>query len=250
LAQQVHDRVEGGRERQFDTVLLPTEIVEMLTTASAAEDSNLALKDVAAVQELTADLSSARRQEFESVLPQVLPRFRRIAARWLDDHDAAEDAVQDAMVSAFTHITQFDGRAKMATWLGAIVVNELRMRMRRRRRGRLLSLDHFPQDGKQAISDLLADPRPTPEKVLERFELYGLALQLTRGLTPSLRRALRLHLQNDLSIRKLARKVGVPEGTLKAQLARGRARLAARFHELVTKPKNPASVPRCRRLKK
>jgi RNA polymerase sigma-70 factor, ECF subfamily len=221
----------------------------MLITASGVEDCNLPARAVAAVRELTPDVSSARRQEFETVLPQVLPRFRRIAARWLDSHDDAEDAVQDAMVSAFTHITQFDGRAKMSTWLGAIVLNEVRMRMRRRRRGRLLSLNASLKDGKQAISELLADPRPTPEKVLERFELYALAMRLTCDLTPSLRRAVRLHQQHDLSIRKLATKMGVPEGTLKAQLARGRARLAKRFRELTTKSKISESVPTCRELK-
>jgi predicted DNA-binding protein (UPF0251 family) len=109
-----------------------------------------------------------------------------------------------------------------------------------------LSLDYSPKEGQQAISELLVDPRPTPEKVLERFELYALALKLTRGLAPSQRAALRLHQQNEFSIRKAAKKSGVPEGTLKAQLARGRAKLAGRFHELMARPKIRVSVSRKR----
>jgi RNA polymerase sigma-70 factor (ECF subfamily) len=194
--------------------------------------------------ELTSEPSSVRRQEFEDILPQVLPRFRRIATRWLENRDDAEDAIQDAMVSAFTHITQFDGRAKMSTWLGAIVINAVRMQMRRRRRSRMLSLDNSPEDGQQAISELLADARPTPEKVLERFELYALATELTSGLAPSQRAALQLSQQNDFSIKKGAKKLGIREGTLKAQLARGRAKLAERFHELMAKPKIRVSVSR------
>jgi RNA polymerase sigma-70 factor, ECF subfamily len=193
--------------------------------------------------ELRSEGISARRQEFENILPQVLPRFRRIAARWLDNHADAEDAIQDAMVSAFTHIAQFDGRAKLSTWLSAIVINAVRMQMRRRRRGPMFSLDYAPKEGQQSISELLADPRPTPEKALERFELSALAIKLTRGLAPSQRAALRLRLQNDFSIRKAAKKLGVPEGTLKARLARGRAKLKGRLREVAGKPKISLPVP-------
>lgn len=194
--------------------------------------------------QLTTEANSARREEFENMLPQVLPCFRRIAARWLDNRDDAEDAIQDAMVSAFAHITQFDGRAKMSTWLTTIVINAVRMQMRRRRRGPTLPLDYSPNEGQLAISEQLADPRATPEKVLERFELYALAVKLTRGLSPSQRTALELYQQNGFSIRKVAKKLGVAEGTLKAQLARGRAKLKERFFEVVAKPKVRVSVSR------
>jgi RNA polymerase sigma-70 factor, ECF subfamily len=192
--------------------------------------------------ELTTQAISARRQEFENILPQALPRFRRMAARWLDNRDDAEDVIQDAMLSAFTHIGQFDGRAKLSTWLSAIVINAVRMQMRRRRRGPMFSLDYAPKEGRQPIAELLADPRPTPEKVVERFELYTLIIKLTRGLAPSQRTALRLYQRNGHSIRKLAKNLGVPEGTLKANLARGRAKLAARFHKVMAKPTIRGSV--------
>jgi len=194
--------------------------------------------------ELRSEAISARRQEFENILPQVLPRLRRIAARRLDNHADAEDAVQDALVSAFIHIAQFNGRAKLSTWLSAIVINAVRMQMRRRRRGPMLSLDYAPKEGQQPISKLLVDPRPTPEKVLERFELHTLVIKLTRGLAPSQRTALRLYQQDGYSIRKLANNLGVPQGTLKAQLSRGRANLKERLREAVDKPKIPVPVPR------
>jgi RNA polymerase sigma factor (sigma-70 family) len=218
----------------------------MLIAASAVEELNLASGGIAAVPEVTPDPNSARRQEFESILPQVLPRFRRIAARWLDNDYDAEDAIQDAMVSAFVHITQFDGRAKMSTWLSAIVVNEVRMRMRRRRRVRLLSLNYSPKDGKHAISELLADPRPSLEKTLERFELYTIVMRLIRGLAPAQRAALRVYQKNDVPLRELAKMLKIPEATMKAQLARGRAMLRERFREVVAKPKLRVLVSRRR----
>jgi len=206
----------------------------MPIAATTVADSDLLPVSPAAARELK--LTSERRQEFEDILPQVLPRFRRIATRWLDNRDDAEDAIQDAMLSAFTHITQFDGRAKMSTWLTAIVINAVRMQMRRRRRVPMLPLDHSPREGQPAISEHLMDPRPTPEKALERFELYGLTVKLTRSLAPSQRAALHLRHQNDFSIRQTAEKLGIPENTVKAQLARGRARLRERLRKVVAEP--------------
>jgi RNA polymerase sigma-70 factor (ECF subfamily) len=159
----------------------------------------------------------------------------------------AEDAVQDAMLSAFKHITSFNGRAKMSTWLAAIVINAVRMQTRRRRRGRMLSLDSSPDEGRQARSELLVDPCPSPEETLEQLELYALAVKLTRVLAPSQRAVLRLRQQNDFSLRNAAKKLGVPEGTLKAQLAGGRAKLTERFHEVIARPKIRVPVSAARR---
>jgi RNA polymerase sigma-70 factor (ECF subfamily) len=46
--------------------------------------------------------------------------------------------VQDAVLSAFKHIARFEGRARMSTWLMAIVINAVRMQLRRRNRQRIL----------------------------------------------------------------------------------------------------------------
>jgi RNA polymerase sigma-70 factor (ECF subfamily) len=202
----------------------------MPTLTSGLEDSGIPSLTVAEAQASGAGASPERRQEFESILPHALPRFRRIAMRWLRNSEDAEDAVQDAMFSAFRHIGSFDGRSRMMTWLTAILINAIRMQIRRRPRARVQSLDQNPEADQRALSEFLADPKPTPEQTLERRELYGLLYTLTGGLPRSQQAALRLRLRDDFSIREAARTLGVPEGTLKAQLARGRAALTEKFH--------------------
>jgi RNA polymerase sigma-70 factor, ECF subfamily len=214
-----------------------TEIPKMCEMTSPTENSGGLLAAAGGMQESKTEVIEARRQEFENILRDSLPRFRNMASRRLGNREDAEDAVQDAMLSAFTHIAGFNGRAKMSTWLTVIVTNAVRMQIRRRPRVRMTSLDWVPKEGGFAISELLADPGPTPEKTLEQFELYELAVKLTRGLVPSQRRALRLYQQNEFSIRQSATKLGIPEGTLKAQLARGRATLAERFYKTLARPK-------------
>jgi RNA polymerase sigma-70 factor (ECF subfamily) len=167
-----------------------------------------------------------RRLEFENVLLRNLAGFQRVAMRWLRNPEDAEDAVQDAMLSAFRHIARFEGRAQMSTWVMAIVVNAVRAHLRRRLRNTVLPLDQPTPDGQLTISDLVADQRPTPEQTLEQCERLKLVVKLTRRLPPSQRMAMQLrHRDAGLSLKEAAEVLGVPVGTLKAQLARGRVTL-------------------------
>jgi len=181
---------------------------------------------LAAGKELSGETSPDRHLEFEDVLSNYLPRFQRVAMRWLRNPEDAEDAVQDAMLSAFKHIARFEGRAQMSTWVMAIVINAARAQVRRRLRHTILPLDQPTQDGQLTISDLVADQRPTPEQILEECELRKLVTKLTRSLPPSQRIAMQLRQRDDgLSTKEAAGVLGVPVGTLKAQLARGRVTL-------------------------
>ena len=196
------------------------------TSACTLKDGFLPPAAVEDGQERRTQVSPERRLEFEGVLSRNLPGFQRAAMRWLRNPEDAEDAVQDAMLSAFKHIARFEGRAQMATWVMAIVTNAVRAQLRRRLRHTLLSLDQPAQDDQQTIADLVADQRPTPEKTLEGCEQLKLVVKLTRSLPPSQRVAMQLCQKDDgLSVREAAEVLGVPVGTLKAQFARGRATL-------------------------
>jgi len=212
-----------------------------MVAANTASRTSSPAVIIAGAQESVRQATPERRHEFERILLIVIPRLRSIATRLLGNREDAEDAVQDAMLAAFKHIADFDGRAKMSTWLTGIVINAVRMQIRRRPRSHVISLDHPLKEGRSSASETLVDPAPTAEKRLEQFELFEIAMRLTRSLPPSQSQALQCHRQNDFSIRKAASKLGVPEGTVKAQLARGRARLAKRFHDLLSRPRTKHS---------
>jgi len=162
--------------------------------------------------------------------------------RWLRNPEDAEDAVQDAMLSAFKHIAAFDGRARLSTWVMAIVINAVRMQLRRRPRGHFVSLDQTTEDGQYAVSEVLADPRPTPEQTVVYSQLRDLAARLTRGLPDAQRAAIGLRQRDGLTIREAADTLGVPEGTLKVQLSRGRAKLMQRFQKAAGRPRTKGAI--------
>jgi RNA polymerase sigma-70 factor (ECF subfamily) len=163
-------------------------------------------------------------QELTDVSTHHSARFRRIALGHLSNVADAEDAVQDALLSALTHVHQFRGQAKMSTWLTTIVINSARMKLRRRLASVQLALDET--DGQQdLLEDIVSDTRPGPEEAYREREIAGTLAHAISRLSPTLRTTFQLRDVNGLSIHETADLLGVPTGTVKARLARARVRL-------------------------
>lgn len=173
-----------------------------------------------------AGILDARTQELNNVLSRYLPSFYRKAFRQLGNTADAEDAVQDALLSAYKHLDQFNGDAQLSTWVTAIVTNSARMQLRKRPRQAHLSLDErFGEEQELCLSDQLPADEPTPEDETRAAELHGHLLRFVAQLSPPLRRAFQLRELDGLSTREAANVLGVADGTVKAQLARARAKL-------------------------
>lgn len=152
-------------------------------------------------------------------------RFHRIALRHLGNAADAEDAVQDAFLSALKHVDQFKAQAKMSTWLTAIVINSARMKLRRRPTHTHIALEESMGDQSLLLADLISDKRPDPEEVCRDRQVSETVARATSRLSPSLRRTYQLRDVEGLSIRETAELLGVPAGTVKARLARARRSL-------------------------
>jgi len=165
-------------------------------------------------------------REMQDVLSRSLPSFYKRAYRQLGNVADAEDAVQDALLSAYKHLDQFKGQAQMSTWLTAIVTNCARMQLRKRPRQIHLSLDErFGEEQEYSVSERLADWRATAEDECRKSELRECLMQLVAELSPPLRKAFQLRELDGLTTSEAAHILGVADGTVKAQLARARAKL-------------------------
>src|SRR5271165_7637297 len=85
------------------------------------------------LQALEPETLHANVEKLEHLVAYDLPKFYRQAHRQLDNAHDAEDAVQDALVSAYKNLSQFRGTAQLSTWFMAIVMNAARMQRRRKR---------------------------------------------------------------------------------------------------------------------
>jgi RNA polymerase sigma-70 factor, ECF subfamily len=165
-------------------------------------------------------------QELTDIFVDGWQSFYRIAMRQLENRADAEDAVQDAFLSAYKHLDQFKRQARMSTWVTKIVINAARIKLRRRPRKVHIALSDQSQDHDSAqVLEMLRDPRPNPEEVCQKNELTERAVRFTILISPTVRRTFQLRDVYGLSIRETAKILGAPNGTVKAQTARARARL-------------------------
>jgi RNA polymerase sigma-70 factor (ECF subfamily) len=165
-------------------------------------------------------------QVFEKTLSTRLPSLYRNALRLLGNSADAEDAVQDALLAAYTHLDQFKGQAQMSSWLTAILLNCARMQLRMRRRHIHVPLDEpIGKVETPSVSERLADHRLNPEEECKDSELSARLTRFHTQLSPTLRTTFQLRDIDGLSIQETARILGIPIGTVKARSARARQKL-------------------------
>lgn len=130
----------------------------------------------------------------------------------------AEDVVAEAFVRAVDRRRTFEAVDNPEAWLRTVAVNLARSRHRRRKLGERL---HLSAEAPVRHPDLAAD----------RLAL----VEALRSLPFAQREALGLHYFADLPVHEVAAVLGVPTGTVKARLSRGRTALAGLLgdHELV-----------------
>jgi len=149
-------------------------------------------------------------------------------------------------LAAYKHINQFRGQSQISTWLTTIVRNCALMQLRKRPRQIHFPLDEeFGEEQPRFLWEGLADERPSPEDEFRNSELRSRLRKCTALLSPTLRRTFQLRVVDGLSIFETARILGVPHGTVKAQLARARAKVWRHLRPVLAQ-----RSPRRQRLRK
>jgi RNA polymerase sigma-70 factor, ECF subfamily len=168
-------------------------------------------------------------EELQALVSRYLPLFYRRAYRYLRNPHDAEDAVQDALLSAYTHLDQFKGSAKMTTWVTSIVTNSALSYLRKRPRQAHASLDEpLPHDAGTCLADNLMDVRRGPEDDCAISEMNRHLMQFMAELSPTFREAIQLRDFDELTTSEAAHHLGVPESTIKTRVSRARSQLKQR----------------------
>src|SRR6266446_964215 len=111
------------------------------------------------------------------------------ALRLLGNPEDAEDALQEALLSAYRNLPRFEGRSQFSTWMTRIVINAALMRRRSKRVRTAMSLDEPPREDELAPSERFADDGPTPEQTYASTEIREMISENLDELSPLLRTA-------------------------------------------------------------
>lgn len=186
--------------------------------------------------ELLARLRAGDNEAYEELVRENIARMLAVARRITRNEDDAQEAVQDAFLSAFRKISEFDGRSALSTWMHRIVVNACLMKLRSKRRRPERSIEDmlpaFREDGHFARSprDNVADVR---ERGLEELEARELVERALDRLPEAHRTVIILRDIEELDTAEAAEMLGVTVDALKQRLHRARLALSRVIDELM-----------------
>jgi RNA polymerase sigma-70 factor (ECF subfamily) len=161
-------------------------------------------------------------------------RLVRVAYGILQNQQDAEDAVQDAFLSAFRHFGNFEGRSAVATWLTRIVINAALM-LRRTRKNKFVRSLHDLNGDDAVFVETIPDLQPNPELAHSRAESFAFLDALINKMNPLLRQAVKIAYYDELSSPEASSALAIPISTYKARLFRGTRLLQNRVRRQMQK---------------
>lgn len=164
--------------------------------------------------ELAARAQAGDRAAFGTLVERYAAQARRVARVVLGDSDDADDAAQDAFLSALVKLGQYDRRRPFGPWLMRIVANAATDRRRRRAVRRAEPLDAG-----------LAAGGPRPDLEAERRELNVRLRAALAELPPRRRLAVVLFDVEGYAHAEIGEILGIPEGTVRSEVFHARRKL-------------------------
>jgi RNA polymerase sigma-70 factor (ECF subfamily) len=153
------------------------------------------------------------------------PKFVGIAYSILRNKEDAEDAVQDAVLSAYVHLRNFEGRSAFTTWFTRIVLNAALMILRKRTNSRIDSLPEASSSDEISWTERIPTPQPDPEMVCAEGETFQLVDVLLNKMNPALRQAFTMTYYHEMSSREASVLLSVSTGAFKSRVFRAKRHL-------------------------
>ncbi|HVN53552.1 MAG TPA: sigma-70 family RNA polymerase sigma factor [Anaerolineaceae bacterium] len=160
---------------------------------------------------------------FNELVLTYQDRVYNLAYSILGTHEAAEDATQEAFLSAYRKISIFKTGPFMA-WMYRITVNACYDELRRVKRRQTLPLEPVDENMEEFDSpSWMVDPCEQPLESVERHELRKTIQESIHRLPVEYRVAIILIDVQEMGYSEAAQVLAIPIGTLKSRVARGRA---------------------------
>jgi RNA polymerase sigma-70 factor (ECF subfamily) len=177
-------------------------------------------------EEVVGQVLAGQTALFEVLMRRHNERVYRAVRAILRDDREAEDVMQQAYVSAYFHLRQFNGHARFSTWLTRIAINEALARIRRSRR-----YEPLDEGSPHAEAFMTSDADLDPERRAASGELRALLESAINGLADGSREVFVLRQVEGMSTAEVADVLGVSEDVVKTRLSRARAALRRHLME-------------------
>lgn len=169
-------------------------------------------------------ITAGDRSAFERLMRVHNRRLYRLARATLRNEADAEDALQEAYLSAFRSIATFRGDASLSTWLSRLVINECLSRLRRSSRRQTV----IPMVSATTHIDPLSkfvDEAASPDAALARTQVRELLERKIDDLPDAFRLVFVLRSVEEMSVEETADSLGIPAETVRSRHFRAKSLL-------------------------
>jgi RNA polymerase sigma-70 factor, ECF subfamily len=173
---------------------------------------------------LVAAAKSGDAAAFEELVNRYERKIFRLTMNITRNREDAEDAMQDAFMKAYAHLSSFQEDSRFYTWLVRIAANEALMRLRKRRPGQF-SIDEPIEGDDDLMPRELEDWGPSPEQRYAQSEMREILNKVIDQLEPDFRVVFVLRDIEELSTEETAAAMGLSVPAVKSRLLRARLKL-------------------------
>ena len=159
---------------------------------------------------------------FVELSRRYTPMVLRVLTRITKNHDDTEDAMQETLIKAFTHIKSFEGRSSFSTWLTRIAINNSLMVLRKERKHCAVPFDANLEN---EPSTRYADLAPNPELLYFQSERRHRLREAIQQLPTALRKCIEIQHTTGGSVQEIANIAGVSVAATKSRLLRARRKV-------------------------
>lgn len=161
---------------------------------------------------------------FSVLMRRYNQQLYRLARAIVRDDAEAEDALQEAYMSAYRSLSQFRGDSSLSTWLSRLVINECLKRMRRRER-RQNVIPMVPSPADEELERVACDESGAPDESADRAQMHRLLERRIDALPESFRAVFVLRSVQELTVEETAECLGIPAETVRSRHFRARGLL-------------------------
>jgi RNA polymerase sigma-70 factor (ECF subfamily) len=164
---------------------------------------------------------------WEKLVVRYSKRIYNLCYRFVERTDQAEDLTQDVFVKVFRNLNNYKPETgSFVTWLMSVSRNLLIDHYRQSRDERVTISASADEEQEQSLLDTLPTSTPSPEVEMDRLEKVATLRKGLSKLSPELREAVILRDIEELSYQEIGAMLGIPDGTVKSRINRGRIELA------------------------
>lgn len=174
---------------------------------------------------LVAEARAGSNAAFEELQRRYSHRLYRRIQSITRNREDSEDALQETFLRAYSALASFEGRSLFSSWLTRIAINSALMVLRKRRRRAEVSYEPLSESGELTVPLDVPDTALNPEQAYDLRQRFDCAVRAVGTLKNNLRTPMTTWIEQECSLKEVARTLDLSLATVKARLFRARKQL-------------------------